>query len=297
VRNKETSQLQLKFPDFSADVRLRPEPFLKWAGGKGQLLSQLEPLFPKTFGRYYEPFLGGGSVFFHLLPGKATLNDFNPNLIAAYCHIQGQLEVLLTRLYDLKESYYSLADEAREQRFYDLRTQYNQLGAGTVEKTALLIFLNKTAYNGLYRESKKGGFNVPFGRYTKPGIFDEANLRAVSIALQPLELLTGNFRKAVTNAQKGDFIYFDPPYLPLNKTSSFTSYTSEAFGEAQQIELARLVRELANRGVLIMLSNSSVDFIRDLYHDFNQYEVKANRMINSKAEARGKISELVITSY
>lgn len=283
--------------DVAQELRTEPEPFLKWAGGKGQLLNQFENLFPKTFNRYYEPFLGSGAVFFRLKPPRAVLNDVNPNLTYAYLHIQSQLDELLTILHKLRESYRTLNPSEQQRRYYQVRAEYNELSAGSIEKTALLIFLNKTGYNGLYRESKKGGFNVPFGRYTNPAIFDERKLRIVSHALQGVELLNTGFSKAVETAQKGDFVYFDPPYVPLNKTSSFTSYTRHDFGENDQIELANIFQELTERGVLAMLSNAATDSTRKLYKDFFQHEVFASRIINSKADRRGKIAEIVVTNY
>lgn len=278
-------------------VRFKAEPFLKWAGGKGQLLNQFDALFPKNYNRYYEPFLGSGAVFFHLRPAKAVLNDINPNLVAAYRHIQTQLDELLIILHSLRQKYHAQPPQEQEQTYYQLRTRYNTLSAGSLEKTALLIFLNKTGYNGLYRESKKGGFNVPFGRYDNPAIFDENNLRAVSVELHGVTLLNTGFKEAVSSAQDGDFIYFDPPYVPLSKTASFTSYTSLDFSLADQHELAKTLKEVSGRGVLFMLSNAATDTARELYKDFNRYEVLASRAINSNPNSRDKIAELVVTNY
>jgi DNA adenine methylase len=276
--------------------QIKPAPFLKWVGGKSRLLDQFSRLFPARFNRYYEPFLGGGAVFFHLRPTSATLNDFNPNLIAAYRHIQTHLDELLVVLHELQAEYYATPPELQAQEYYRIRQRYNLLPSGSIEKSALLIFLNKTGYNGLYRESKRG-YNVPFGRYDNPAIFNEANLRAVAEALQGVELLKTSFARAVETAQAQDFVYFDPPYLPLSKTASFTSYTQNEFGSKQQTELAQLARQLAERGVLVMLSNSDTTLIRELYQDFERHEVKAGRAVNSNPDRRGKISELVITSY
>ncbi len=279
------------------EVRIKPEPFLKWAGGKGQLLTQFAALFPKNFNCYFEPFLGSGAVFFHLRPHKAILNDVNPSLIAAYRHIQTQPDELIIILYSLRQNYHSQSSQEQERTYYRLRARYNGLPSGSLEKSALLIFLNKTGYNGLYRESKKGGFNVPFGRYDNPSIFDENNLRAVSQELQNVTLLNTGFKEAVTTAQEGDFIYFDPPYVPLSKTASFTSYTSQDFSLADQLTLAGTLNEVTARGVLFMLSNAATDTARDLYKNFNQHEVMASRAINSNPNSRGKIAELVVTNY
>ncbi len=261
---------------------IRPGPFLKWVGGKSQLLEQFDGLFPRKFYRYYEPFVGGGAVFFHLQPNDGVLSDSNPNLIAAYKHVQ---------------CCHALSLQQQAQEYYRVRTLYNSLPIGSVEKTALLIFLNKTGYNGLYRESKRGGYNVPFGRYDNPALFDEANLRAASRALEHAELLHVEFGAVVSMAQEGDFVYFDPPYVPISKTASFTSYTKGDFGSEQQMRLVEVARQLAGNGVQVMLSNSNSDIIRDLYKDFYLHEVNANRAVNSKADLRGKITELVITSY
>lgn len=296
---------QVLFPDFQEETQdsqsnrtNQAKPFLKWVGGKGQLLSQFEPLFPKTFSHYYEPFVGSGAVFFYLQPTvSTTLNDSNPNLITTYRHIQQHLDDLLSILYRIRNEYHALTPEQQEQKYYQVRDRYNALPIGSLDKSALLIFLNKTGYNGLYRESKRGGYNVPFGRYDNPALFDETNLRAVSKALQHVEILNGNFCQAVESAKSGDFAYFDPPYMPISKTSSFTSYTQSNFDVDQQVHLAEVARQLANRGVQVMLSNSDNEFIRSIYKDFELHEVRASRAVNSKPDLRGKITELVITSY
>ncbi len=288
---------QMMLLEVESKLDIRPNPFLKWVGGKTQLLKQFESLIPSKFDAYYEPFVGSGAVFFHLLPAKAVLSDANPNLVAAYKHVQLHVDELLSVLHTLRSNYHALSSQQQEQEYYKVRDLYNQLPSGSIEKTAYLIFLNKTGYNGLYRESKRGGYNVPFGSYKNPMLFSEANLKAVSQALQDVTLLNADFSVAVENAQEGNFVYFDPPYVPLTKTSSFTSYTKGEFTSEQQIKLAHVVHQLADRGVQVMLSNSSSDFIRDLYKDLYVHEVKASRAINSKADLRGKISELVVTSY
>jgi DNA adenine methylase len=293
----------MRAPPAPATTRTRreheppPEPFLKWAGGKSRLLRQFARLFPARFRRYYEPFLGSGAVFLHLQPPNACLSDSNPSLIAAYRHIQTRLDDLLPLLHHLRRTYHALAPAQQQHEYYRMRERYNQLRPGALEKTALLIVLNKTGYNGLYRENARGGFNVPFGRYNNPAMFREENLRAVSQALQGAELLPASFGEAVAGAQAGDFVYFDPPYMPSSKTASFTSYTRGRFGPERQVALAEEVRRLAARGVLVMLSNSDTPFIRNLYHDFYQHEVSATRVINSRSTGRGKLRELVMTNY
>lgn len=275
----------------------RPGPFIKWVGGKTQLLKQFEPLFPTHFNHYYEPFVGSAAVFFYLLPPAATLSDSNPNLVYAYRHIQGHVDELLTILYDLRSQYHRMSSQQQEQEYYRVRDRYNQLPVGTMEKTALLIFLNKTGYNGLYRESKRGGYNVPFGRYDNPSLFEEANLRAVSRALRNIVIRHADFSAVVNDAHEGDFVYFDPPYVPLNKTSSFTSYTKDEFSLEQQTRLANVAQQLSDAGVKVMLSNSNSDVIRELYRNWHLHEVQASRAVNSKADSRGKITELVVTNY
>lgn len=288
---------QMTLLEIESQPSIQPSPFLKWVGGKTQLLKQFEHLFPSTFDKYYEPFVGSGAVFFHLLPTKVLLSDANPNLIAAYQHIQLHVDELLSILYVLRSNYHALSPQEQEQDYYKVRDLYNQLPSGFIEKTAYLIFLNKTGYNGLYRESKRGGYNVPFGRYDNPMLFSEANLRAASSALRDATLLNADFSVAVEDAREGDFVYFDPPYVPLSKTSSFTSYTKGEFTFEQQTKLAQVIHQLADKGVQVMLSNSNSDFIRERYKDLYIHEVKASRAINSKASLRGKISELVVTSY
>ena len=275
----------------------RPAPFIKWVGGKTQLLKQFESLFPTRFHHYYEPFVGSAAVFFYLLPPNATLSDSNPNLVYAYQHIQGHIDELLPILHVLRSKYHQMSPQQQEQEYYCLRERYNQLASGIVEKTALLIFLNKTGYNGLYRESKRGGYNVPFGRYDNPALFDEANLRMVSYALRDVIIRHADFRVVAQEAHEGDFVYFDPPYVPLNRTSSFTGYTRGEFSLEQQARLAGVAQQLSDIGVQVMLSNSSSEVVRELYRNWHIHEVQASRAVNSKAASRGKITELVITNY
>jgi DNA adenine methylase len=275
----------------------KPGPFLKWVGGKTQLLAQFEAFFPRQFQHYYEPFVGSGAVFFHLRPAQATLSDSNPYLIGAYRHIREHVEEVIALLNDIRSRYHALSPEEQKREYYRVRTSYNGLSTDSIEKTAFLIFLNKTGYNGLYRENARGGYNVPFGRYTNPSIFDETNLRSVSHVLKQVRLIHDQYFHVVQTAQDGDFVYFDPPYMPISKTSLFTSYTKGAFLLEQQAELAEVARQLARRGVQVMLSNSNSDTIRELYKDFFLHEVYASRMVNSRADLRGKIPELLITSY
>jgi DNA adenine methylase len=273
------------------------KPFLKWVGGKTQLLSQLRAFYPQNFNSYFEPFLGGGAVFFDVKPKQAHLNDINPTLIAAYTHAQKQADDLIKILQQLQTKYRMKSDEARDKFYYEIRDKFNQLEDGLIDKTAYLIFLNKTGFNGLYRESSSGGFNVPFGRYKNPTILDEDNIHAVADVLNGITLTALSFEEAVANAQASDFVYFDPPYYPLNGTAKFTNYHEKKFLENEQVKLRDVFTELDKRGCYVMMSNSHTDFIEKLYSKFNKHTVLANRAINCKAEGRGKIKEFVITNY
>lgn len=272
-------------------------PFLKWVGGKGRLLSQLQEYYPKKYKRYFEPFLGGGAVFFDVQPSVAFLNDINTTLITAYRHIQKKPAELIKLLGELEKKYHKKSETDRSNYYYEIRARFNELKDGTIEKTVCLIFLNKTGFNGLYRESSTGGFNVPFGRYKNPKILDADNILSVSKSLRDVELLSGSFEEAVKDARRGDFVYFDPPYFPLTKTSTFTSYHEKKFLKDEQIKLRDVYADLDKRGCFVMLSNSYTDLISQLYKQFNQNTVLASRAINCKAEGRGKINEYIITNY
>jgi DNA adenine methylase len=220
------------------------KPFLKWVGGKGRVIAQLEQLFPGEYKNYFEPFVGGGAVFFDVKAKNSTINDINRSLIGAYINIRDNIDRLVKQLDDLQSIYYELSEIQQTEMFYNLREEYNNLSdKNSVRKSALLIFLNKTCFNGMYRENKKGGFNVPFGKHRKPTICDEVNLREISEQLKYTNILAGSYRDAVIKAKAGDFIYFDPPYHPLNPTSSFTSYSEDDFIEKDQIELKELIDE------------------------------------------------------
>jgi DNA adenine methylase len=277
---------------------MNPFPFVKWAGGKKQLLAQYEPFFPTSFRRYVEPFVGGGAVFFYLyrqdrLAGTqpAILVEFLEELVNCYRVIQGQVEDLIAAL-QAHEPYKGDRDYYYEVRHWDRSPAYGQ--RGDVERAARFIFLNRTCYNGLYRVNQRGQFNVPFGRYRNPTICDADNLRAVHQALQGATLLVGDFERCLDLAEAGDFVYLDPPYHPLSDTANFTSYTSSDFGVEDQRRLAGLFRELDQRGCQVMLSNSCTDLVRELYGDYEQVQVQAARAISSKVSGRGGIPELLI---
>ena len=274
------------------------KPFLKWVGGKGRVIAQLEQFFPDSYNNYFEPFVGGGAVYFHVNQDKATINDINKSLIGAYVNVRDNLGSLLKKLKTLENKYYALDSESRKAMFYQIRDEYNSTkNSQSIKRSALLIFLNKTCFNGMYRENRSGGFNVPFGKYQNPNICDESNLRATSKYLQNTLILSGSYQDAVKNAKKGDFIYFDPPYHPLNPTSSFTSYSQDDFIEKDQVELKNLIDDLTKRGCKVMMSNSYSKFIINLYKDYKQYKIYVGRSINSNAAKRGKIAEIVVTNY
>lgn len=265
-----------------------PRPFLKWAGGKGKLIQQYIPYFPTEFKTYYEPFLGGGAIFFHLLPASSILTDINPELINVYCCVRDQVEAVILLLQEHERRH-------NKEYYYQVRS-----GAGTseVERAARFIYLNKTCFNGLYRENSKGAFNVPIGNYKNPTICNADLLRSVSAALKTTEIEVRPFDEVLNFAKTGqDFVYFDPPYYPLSPTSNFTGYSRHAFTEADQIKLKEIFAELASLGVKVMLSNSDCLFIRELYQDFKIHTISASRAINSKGNKRGKINEVLVTSF
>lgn len=263
-------------------------PFLKWAGGKNKLIQQYIPYFPKEFKTYYEPFLGGAAVFFHLNPPSAALTDINAELVNAYRCVRDNVEELIKILE---------VHQLRHCRdyFYEVR---QCKGVTNVEKAARLIYLNKTCFNGLYRENSKGEFNVPIGKYKNPKICNTVLLKSVSAALHHAQINVRPFEDILNYASSSDdFVYFDPPYYPLSPTSNFTAYSRYSFSQDDQIRLKEVFAELAERGVKVMLSNSDCKFIRTLYSDFNINSILAPRLINSDIMKRGKISEVLITSY
>jgi DNA adenine methylase len=273
------------------------QPFLKWAGGKSQLLAQFEPFFPKLIRNYCEPFLGGGAVFFHLKARfpkmRAMLRDNNKELINCYEVVRDQVEGLMKALDEHRENFRAQG----EPYYYQVRGR--AAAAGPLERAARMIFLNKTCYNGLYRVNNKGQFNVPIGSYRpdRVSLYDPANLVAASHALHGVDLKVQDFGKTLASVESGDFVYVDPPYYPLSRTANFTSYTQEDFGAAEQERLTALVTEAAKRGARIMLSNSDTPTTRRLYHGFRLETVQARRAVNCDGAKRGRISELVALTY
>jgi DNA adenine methylase len=276
---------------------MQPSPVVKWAGGKGQLLSQFETYMPAAFRRYIEPFVGGGAVFFslhnqgRLADKQVVLIDRLEELINCYRVIQSQVGELIVALQEHErhrqdpEYFYAVRD-------WDRQPGYSQ--RNNVERAARFVFLNRTCYNGLYRVNRRGQFNVPFGRYRNPTICDVENLQAVNRALQNVTLWVGDFSRCLEVAGRQDLVYLDPPYYPLSDTASFTSYTQGDFGVDDQRRLASLFRELDRRGCQVMLSNSYTDLVRQLYSGYEQIQVRALRSINSKGRKRGPVPELLV---
>lgn len=276
----------------SAYPNANARPFVKWVGGKRGLMHQYEAFFPEEFGGYHEPFVGGGAVFFHLQPEAARLSDVNGRLIETYRAVRDDLPGLVDRLETHRERY-------SEDYFYQARERFNQRrGLTALDRAALFIFLNKTCFNGLYRENKRGNFNAPWGRRKNaPAMYDLPSLVAASGALQDVDLLTASFERVLDDAVEGDLVYFDPPYVPLSATSSFTSYAKGGFDDALQIRLAQIFDKLARRGCYVMLSNSDCDVVRELYAGWRIETVYASRAINSKGDGRGRIPEVLVCSW
>ena len=290
------------------------KPFLKWAGGKGQLLKEIEAYYPFDNGKitkYAEPFVGGGAVLFDILSKydleQIYISDINAELINAYKTVCYEVDALIDILETKQADFLPLNDEKRKEYYYVQRERFNYLKSNEIfdiETAALLIFLNKTCFNGLYRVNKKGQFNVPMGAYKNPLICDEKNLRAVSEKLQNVTIVCGDYRESADFIDEKTFVYFDPPYRPITDTASFTAYTENSFNDKEQIELARFVDEIHGKGAKVLISNSDPKNIKDddeffdeIYSSHNINRVEATRMINSNSEARGKIKELLISNF
>ncbi len=273
----------------------RPSPFLKWAGGKGSLLHHLLPLVPERLSDYFEPFLGGGALFFAICSRTADfhahLSDINSELINSYKVIKDRPDELIQLLSRLQHEYYH--SKSMSEYFYEKR---KWRPSDPIESAARLIFLNKTCYNGLYRVNSHGEFNVPFGRYEKPKILDAENIQAVSRALRDTraDLLTTNYKSLLPNCGKNDLVYLDPPYQPQSKTSSFTDYAPGGFSEKDQLELAEGFKGLVDRGCTVILSNSKNSLTSRLYEEFEMRSVTVNRPINSVGEGRTGYQELIV---
>ena len=271
------------------------QPFTKWTGGKRQLLPVIRELMPKTYNRYFEPFVGGGALFFDLAPKDAVINDFNAELINCYQQIKDNPQELIEILkvhqeYNSKEYYLDLRSVDRDERI-DMMSE--------VQRAARILYMLRVDFNGLYRVNSKNQFNVPYGRYKNPKIVDENLVSAISTYLNnnQIEIKKGDFEKAVLDVQPGDFVYFDPPYIPLSETSAFTSYTHEGFSYDDQVRLRDTFKKLSDTGAYVMLSNSSSFLVEELYQDFNIHYVEATRTNGAKSSSRGRISEIIVTNY
>ncbi len=292
------------------------KPFLKWAGGKGQLLKEIEKYYPFADGnitRYAEPFVGGGAVLFDILSKydlkEVYISDINAELINTYRMIRSHIDNLTDLLYKMQREFIPLDTDTRKAYYLTKREHFNDLKVNgnesvNIEKAALMIFLNKTCFNGLFRVNKKGLFNVPMGSYKNPLICDEKNLRAVSKKLQNVEIVCGDYRNSSDFIDQNTFVYFDPPYRPLTETASFTAYTENLFSDKEQIELAKFVDGMDKKGAKIVISNSDPknsnvedDFFDKIYSSHKIKRVEATRMINCNSEARGKIKELLISNF
>lgn len=303
----------LRYYDFS-DIPVKP--FLKWAGGKGQLIKEIENYYPfeqENITKYAEPFVGGGAVLFDVLSkydlNEIYISDVNEELINTYKIIRDDIDELIELLTEYQNVFIPLDNDERKHYYLEKRERFNDLKINgneqvNIEKASLMIFLNKTCFNGLYRVNRKGLFNVPMGNYKNPCICDTENLRMVSKKLKKVKIVCGDYRKSKSFIDENTFVYFDPPYRPLNDTSSFTAYTENLFNDDSQRELAEFVSEMDKKGAKIVVSNSDPkntneddDFFENIYSKQIIKRVDATRMINSKASARGKIKELLISNF
>lgn len=292
-------------------------PFVKWAGGKGSLIPQLNNFYPYELKngiieRYIEPFVGGGAVLIDILQKydvqEAYAFDINIDLINSYNVIKNNVEDLITNLKQMETEYLQLEQEERKNYFYNKRDEYNNYtlkeNEQNIQRAAQFIYLNRTCFNGLYRVNKAGKFNVPMGSHKNPTICDEENLRNLSKLIQNVQFQYGDYKRSMEYVTENTFVYFDPPYRPLNVTSGFTSYTKEDFNDENQKELAEFYRELNEQNAKLMLSNSNPkntnkedNFFDNIYQGFNIDEIYASRIINANSKGRGKISEILVTNY
>lgn len=270
-------------------------PILKWVGGKRQLLDCIEPFIPEC-STYYEPFIGGGAVLFCRQPGRAVINDSNQELINVYLTIKEEPEALIEKLEEHKEKncedyFYQVRSMDRDKEVFERMSH--------VERAARIIYLNKTCYNGLFRVNSAGEFNSPWGRYKNPNITNETTIKALHSYFQKADVTIkcGDYRNALKGIRKGAFVYFDPPYMPISSSASFTGYTSGGFDETEQIALKEQCDRLNKKGIRFLLSNSSCPFIEDLYKDYIIEHVNAKRVINANPKKRGEIKEVLVRNY
>lgn len=286
------------------------KPFIKWAGGKSQLLNEIRAKYPETIEKYCEPFVGGGAVLLDVLanfqPKEVLINDINAELANTYLQIKNSVDELIEMLSEMQDSFWGKNDDERKAMYLAKRERFNVLKVNgdekiNIEEAALFIFLNKTCFNGLYRVNSKGLFNVPMGSYKKPPICDAENLRLISRLLKNVQIKCGDYSRCADFIDENTFVYIDPPYRPLTATASFTSYSENEFGDKQQIELGQFVDVISEKGAKVVASNSDPknsdendSFFDDLYSSYTIMRVSAKRMINSKATGRGSINELLI---
>ena len=296
-------------------MRTIAKPFIKWVGGKGQLIEQLEAKLPADFDNwdnatYIEPFIGGGAMLFYMLQQhpnikRAVINDINPDLITCYRTVRDNVELLIPALRDIQAEYHALSDmEAKREMFMAVRQSYNEKNLDPIENTVKFFFLNRTCFNGLYRVNKRGLYNVPWGKYIQPQICDEYTLRTDSELLKRVEILEGDFEDTISYAEGNTLFYFDPPYRPLSDTSSFNDYTKDAFNDDSQVRLKEFCDHINVDGHCFMLSNSDCkgkneadNFFEVLYANYYIDRVMASRNVNANGAKRGKISELLIRNY
>ena len=294
---KISDALEINLADLKKQLKsARPVPFIKWVGGKTQLLPEIEKHMPKNYGTYFEPFLGGGAVLFNLMPNRAVVNDLNSELINAYQMVMQKPDELIKQLTDLfnrdsKENYLAVRAVDRTGEI---------LNYSAVQRAARFIYLNKAGYNGLWRVNQKGQNNVPYGQHKKLTVpINQIKADSNFLANSDIVFKTGDYQNCTAQIVPGDFVYFDPPYVPVTPTASFTSYTKKGFGLVQQKQLVELARNLASQGVYVMLSNSDTKLTRQLYKNkcFHIHKVKARRSINRNGAKRGKVGEVIITTY
>ena len=288
------------------------KPFIKWVGGKSQLLDEIRDKYPSKIEKYCEPFVGGGAVLFDVLsryqPKTVLINDINKELINTYSQIKNNCPEMIAQLSDLQSSYKSHSLEENKAFFYEKRSRYNELKvngneAENLEKAVLFIFLNKTCFNGLYRVNSKGLFNVPFNNAKNPLLCDSDNLLTCSELLKNVQMQVGDYKECKNFIDKGTFVYIDPPYRPITQTSAFTSYSENGFSDKEQIELGTFITDISEKGAFVLASNSDPknadkndNFFDELYSNFEIERVSASRMINSNAKKRGAINEILISN-
>ena len=295
--------------------KAKAKPFIKWVGGKGQLIETFEKLLPRELAEveaftYIEPFIGGGAMLFYMLQhfnniGRVIINDLNPDLVKAYKTVKANPETLIQYLSQIEREYLNIREEEKRKEYYlSVRKRFNEGEMSDVDNTALLMFLNRTCFNGLYRVNSKGEFNVPFGKYANPTICDAETIYADSELLQKVDIINGDFEQTELYVTECTFIYFDPPYRPLDATSSFNSYAKEVFNDDEQIRLKEFFDRLSARKCRMMLSNSDCrgrnpedTFFDDLYKDYIIERVYASRSVNANPMKRGKLTELLIRNY